>query len=320
MRAIRMHAIGGPEVLRLDQIDTPVPGPGQVLVKVEAAGIAYGDVMKREGGFGQELPLPSGLGLQVAGTVMIHDLGEAAPAPGTRVMALVEHGYAEYALASAVTPLPAGIEFNSAATLPVQGVTAYQTLREAGGLRQGESVLVHAAAGGVGSLAVQLAKLLGARLVIGTASQPKKLAHISGLGAVAIDYHSDDWPRKVLDATGGQGVDLVLDSVGGSVAARSLDCLAPFGRMVNFGAASGSPAQVSSMSLMPKNLSLTGYALPGRLQQPGGVEAAIEELLRYIAAGRLEVAIGQVFPLEKADEAHRAIGRRNTTGMTVLVP
>ncbi|MGP3937765.1 quinone oxidoreductase family protein [Nonomuraea sp. KM88] len=322
MKAIRMHAVGGPEVLRLDDVDVPSPGPNQVLVKVAAAGIAYGDVMKRQGGFGQELPLPAGLGLQVAGTVAALGREVSAPEPGSRVMAWVDHGYAEYALAAApaVVPLPDTVDFQSAATLPVQGVTAYQTLHDAGRLRQGESVLVHAGAGGVGSIAVQLARLLGAAVVIGTASRQGKLDHIRALGAIAVDYTGDDWPSQILEATRGRGVDLVLDSIGGSVAARSLECLAPFGRMVSFGVVGGSPADVSSMSLMHGNLSFIGYGLPGQMQRQDRVAAAVGELLDMLAAGRLKVAVGQAFPLERADQAHRAIGERSTTGMTVLLP
>ncbi|MEV4113269.1 zinc-binding dehydrogenase [Nonomuraea sp. NPDC049695] len=322
MRAIQMHAVGGPEVLRLDEIDVPMPGAGQVLLKVEAAGVTYGDVMKRQGGFGPGLPLPAGLGLVAAGRIAAAGADVSAPAQGSRVMAWVEHGYAEYALASAsaVVPLPDAVDVREATALPVQGVTAYQTLHDAARLQPGESVLVHAAAGGVGNLAVQFARLHGAGTVIGTASRPGKLGHIRGLGAVAVDYTDEKWPQQVLDATDGKGVDVVLDSVGGDIAARSLECLAPFGRLVSFGAASGSPAAVAGMSLMFNNQSIIGYGLPGQMQKPGRLAEVVQELVRLLAGGELAVTIGQELSLEEAEQAHRAIAGREVVGATVLLP
>ncbi|MGV0715748.1 quinone oxidoreductase [Mycolicibacterium sp. XJ662] len=321
MKAIRMHGFGDPDVLHLDEVDVPRPGDDQVLIKVEAAGVAYGDVMKRQGVFGQDLPLPVGLGLQIAGEVAELGEGVSGPAPGTRVIAWVEHGYAQYAVAPTanVVPIPNGVEFTDAAVLPVQGLTAYQTLLEAGNLQPGESVLVHAAAGGVGGLVVQLARLRRAD-VIGTASTPDKLRHIGESGATAVDYTRDDWPQRVRDATGGRGVDLILDSVGGAVTTRSLECLAPFGRMVSFGAASGSLADIPTMALMQNNASVTGYSLDGWLSRRDRRDTAVERLLGYVATRQLNVPVAQEFPLEKAAEAHRAIGDRNTVGATVLVP
>jgi NADPH2:quinone reductase len=321
MKAIRMHAFGGPDVLRLDEVDVPEPGAGQVLIKVVAAGVTFGDVMKRRGAFGQDVPLPSGLGIEVSGTVAGAGRGGNGLATGAPVMAWVEHGYAEYAVApaAAVVPLPDGVDLRTAAALPVKGLTAYQTLRDAGGLGKGESVLVHAAAGGVGTLAVQLASSLGARTVVGTTSQPRKLDHVHALGAVAVDYSRDDWPQQVLAATDGRGVDLVLDSVGGDTGARSFECLAPFGRMVSFGASSGAPVDVPGMALMHNNASIIGYSLMGWMQRPEQMSAAVEELLNELASGRLQVSV-DALPLAQAAEAHRAIDERSTLGSTVLLP
>lgn len=316
-----MHGFGGPEVLGVDEVDVPEPSPGEVLVKVAAAGVAYGDIMKRQGGFGSDLPLPAGIGLQVAGTLAALGSGVRSPALGTRVMAFVDHGYAEYAIAPAAAAftLPDSVQYSSAAALPVQGLTAYQTLRDTGRLQPGESVLVHAAAGGVGSLAVQLARLLGAETVIGTASRPAKLDHIRGLGTTAVDYTETDWPQQVLEATGGRGVNIVLDSVGGRVGSQSLECLAPFGRIVVFGAASGLPAEVPSMALMHNNQSITGYSLGAWLGRGDRVSTAMNALVGHVAAGRLTVPVLQEFPLEKAEEAHRVIALRDTIGATALL-
>ncbi|HWD81360.1 MAG TPA: zinc-binding dehydrogenase [Kribbella sp.] len=322
MKAIRMHGFGGPEVLRLDEIDVPEPDAGEVLVQVAVASVTYGDIMKRSGAFGDQLPLPAGLGLEVAGTVAALGPGLTTPPVGTPVLAWVDSGYAEYALApaAAVVALPDGVDLRSAAVLPVKGTTAYQTLRRAGGLQAGESVLVHAAAGGVGSLALQIARLLGAETVIGTASSSAKLDHIRELGAIAVDYTTDDWPQRVLEASGGRGVDLVLDSVGGSVARRTFDCLAPFGRMVSFGAAGGTPVEVNAMSLITRNQSVTGYSLIGPLQRPEPVSTDIKELLDHLGAARLHVTIANALPLAEAAEAHRAISDRRTIGSTLLLP
>lgn len=323
MKAIRMHGFGGPEVLRVDEIDRPVPGRDQVLIKVAAAGVAYGDVMKRQGALGTHLALPSAVGMEVAGTIADRGDGVDGLNPGTRVVAWVEHGYADYALARAdsVVPVPDEVDLRSAACLPVQGMTAYQVLREAGGLHIGEAVLVHAAAGGVGSLAVQLARLLGARTVVGTASRPEKLAYVRELGAdAAVNYTQANWVEQVLEATEGRGVELVLESVGGDVARHSLDCLTPFGRMVSFGAASGSPAEIPTMALMMANKSVVGYSLDGWLSKIDRTAEAMEQLLHFLGTGELRVTIGATFPLDGAAEAHRAIAERRTIGKTLLLP
>jgi NADPH2:quinone reductase len=279
--------------------------------------------MKRQGAFWQDLPVPCGLGLEIAGTVAALGPDTSGPATGTRVMARVDEGYAEYAVAPVTdtTPLPDNVDCLSAAALPIKGLTAYQVLRDAGDLSSGQSVLIHAAAGGVGSLAVQLARLLGADRVIGTASTHAKLEHIRALGATAaINYTDDNWLDQVIDATGGRGVDLVLDSVGGDIASRSVECLAPFGRMVSYGAAGGVPAQVASMSLMHNNLSLVGYSIGARLADAKHVSSEARQLLEYVSAGQVTVPIGCTLPLEKAAEAHRAIGDRETIGTVVLTP
>jgi NADPH:quinone reductase len=322
MKAVRMHGFGGPDVLSLDDVDVPEPGAGELLVEVAAVAVTYGDVMKRSGAFGHELPLPAGLGLEIAGTVAAMGPDVAGPSVGMPVLAWVESGYAEYAVApaAAVVPLPDGVDLRSAAVLAVKGITAYQTLRSTGGLQPGGSVLVHAAAGGVGSLAIQLARLLGAEIVIGTASSPAKLDYVRELGTIAIDYTVDEWPEQVLKANGGHGVDLVLDSVGGTIARQSFDCLAPFGRMVSFGAAGGSPVEVNAMSLMAQNQSVAGYSLRGPLLRPEPVTTDIRVLLDHLAAGRLDATIGAALPLAQAAEAHRAISERRTVGSTLLLP
>lgn len=323
MLAIRIHETGGPEVMRLEEVETPTPAQGEVLVKIAAAGVNYADLAQRNGAYLTRTQTPMTLGFEAAGTIAAHGPGVTTPATppvGTRVIAFVNGGYAEYATASAVIPIPESLDFTHAAAFAVQGLTAYQTLRESGRLTAGESVLVQAAAGGVGTLAVQLARLMGAGKVIGTASSERKLELVRRLGAdAAINYTQDDWVEQVKKATGGRGVDIVLEVVGGEVAEKSLQCLAPFGRLVVIGAASGQRPQFSGVQLMYKNLSVVGYWLAAWMNRPDRIAVATVELMQYLASGNLEIVVGHTFPLAQAAEAHRAIAERKTTGKVVLL-
>ncbi len=232
MKAIRINETGGPEVMHLEEIETPVPGEGEVLIKVAAVGVNYADLAQRQGAYLTRTRTPMTLGVEVAGTVAELGPGVRTPAEGSRVVAYVNGGYAEYAVAQATTviPIPPNLDFIQAAAFPVQGLTAYQLLRESAHIQPGESVLVHAAAGGVGTLAVQLAKLMGAGIVAGTASNSSKLDLIRKLGAdAAINYTEENWVEQVKNATRGQGTDIILEMVGGEIAEQSLKCLAPFG-------------------------------------------------------------------------------------------
>jgi NADPH2:quinone reductase len=312
MQAIRIHETGGPEVMRL----------GEVLIKIAAAGINYADLAQRQGTYLTRTRTPMILGFEAAGTVAALGPGVTSPTVGTQVSAFVSGAYAEYAVAgaSSIIPIPESLDFASAAAFPVQGLTAYQILRDSGRLQQGESVLVHAAAGGVGTLAVQIARLLGAGKVIGTASNAEKLDLVRSLGAdAAINYTQDDWVAQVKQATDGKGVDIVLEMVGGKIAEQSLNCLAPFGRMVVFGAASGDPLRLTATQLMYKNLSVTGYWLSAMLNYPEHMVPAITGLMQYLAQGKLQIVVGQTFPLAEAAAAHQAIANRTTTGKVVLL-
>jgi len=200
MKAIRINETGGPEVMHLEEIETPIPGEGEVLIKVAAAGVNYADLAQRQGAYLTRTRTPMTLGVEVAGTVAALGPGVSTPAEGGRVVAYVNGGYAEYALAQATTviPIPPSLDFPQAAAFPVQGLTAYQLLRESAHIQPGESVLVHAAAGGVGTFAVQLAKLMGAGIVVGTASNSSKIDLIRKLGAdAAINYTEDNWVEQV---------------------------------------------------------------------------------------------------------------------------
>ena len=324
MKAIRVHKPGGPEVLRLEDVETPEPGAGQVSIKAEAAGVNYADTGVRRGmWFGpHQAKMPLTPGFEVAGTVAALGEGVEGLAEGNRVAAVLESGgYAGYAVADAsmVVEIPDGVEFHAAsAALLVQGITAYGVLHDAARLQGGESVLVQAAAGGVGSLAVQLARLAGAGTIVGTAGSAEKRDLVLSLGAdCAVDYEREDWVEQVLEATGGSGVHVVLESVGGEVGAQAFECLAPLGRLVMFGAASGRPMPPPDLMRMNvKGQSLVGFG--GPWIRPGRAQAAREEISRYLRDGYLRV-VGPSFPLAEAAEAHRAIEGRATVGKVVLL-
>ena len=322
MKAIRINETGGPEVMRLEEIETPVPKEGQALIKVAAAGINFADLAQRQGAYLTRTRTPMTMGAEFAGTVDALGPGVSTPAVGTRVAGVGEGAYAEYVIAqaSSLIPIPPNLDFAHAAAFPVQGLTAYQLLHDSARLQPGESVLVHAAAGGVGTLAVQLAKLLGAGTVVGTASNADKLALVRRLGAdAAINYTEADWVEQVKQVTNGKGTDIILEMVGGSISEQSLLCLAPFGRMVIFGAASGHIAQFTGIQLMYKNQSIIGYWLTSQLQHTDRIAAAAMELMQYLASGRLEIVVGQTFPLAEAEQAHKAIAERKTVGKVVLL-
>ena len=232
MKAVRFHQTGGPEVLVLEDVPIPTPGSGEILIRVEAAGINYADAMRRNGDpYAEPSPTPYVPGIEVAGTVEAHGPGVDAPAVGTSVFASPAWGgYAQYVMAAAarVMPLPAGPTSVLAATLVVQGLTAALVLRQAGRLVAGETVTVEAAAGGVGSVAVQLAGLFGASKVIGLAGNAEKCTRARQLGAdEAIDYTDPSWPQAVWRLTGGRGSDLLLEMTGGATLSRALQALAP---------------------------------------------------------------------------------------------
>lgn len=329
MKAVVINAYGTPDVLEVTDVDAPSPGPGQVLVRVEAVAVNYADIVRRRNDpYPVPTPLPSILGGEVAGYVEAVGGGVSHLKKGDRVFALLggggKGGYAQYAVAEAaqVISLPADFDFDIACTLVVAGVTAYQTLAEAGRLQPGESVFIPGAVGGVGSYALQLAKILGAGLVIGGASTPERREELLRRGADhAVDYTQEDWPERVKELTGGQGADVILDMAGGKVFDQSLTALAPFGRLVVYGTASRERSVLTPQALMGKNQSVIGYYVgqwfAGR---PDRSLAAFRALIDLIQAGQLTVAIGARLPLSGAPEAHRLMETRRATGKIVLKP
>ncbi|MBC8139879.1 MAG: zinc-binding dehydrogenase [Armatimonadetes bacterium] len=325
MKAIQVTQSGAPDVLQIIETPTPTPGAGEVLVKVAAAGINFADLMAREGKYPPAPKPPFVNGMEVAGVVESVGAGVESVKTGTRVFGMVNFGgYAEYALLAAnrSVPLPDGVDFATATALLVQGLTAYFLLEEAR-LAPGESVLVNAAAGGVGSLAVQIAKLKGAGVVVGTASTEDKRRMVTELGAdAAVDYTQSGWSKSVLDATGGKGVDVFLDATG-EVAGEGFDTLANGGRWMVYGAQSGNASDLTGeriFTMLFKSQSLTGYVLYRNTANPESVAKALTEMLGWVVSGKLKVETGSRFALADAAQAHIAIADRKTTGKVVLEP
>lgn len=323
MRAIVVNEPGPPEVLRVEEVEVPSPGRDEILIKVVVAGVNFADVGMRAGMMGgpHAMKLPYTPGFEVTGTVSAVGDGVARISEGERVAAVLPAGgYAEYAVVAAesVVGVPEGSGFADASALLVQGLTAYGVLHDSARVREGEGVLVTAAGGGVGTLAVQLAKLAGADPVIATAGGREKLDLALSVGADhAFDYTDDGWVDGVLGVTGGRGADVVLECVGGEVGARAYDCLAPLGRLVTFGAASGEGLRPPDMwQLNLKGQTVGGYG--GPWIRPGAATTAREAVSGYLRNGGLRVVRGASFPLEEASEAHRAIEGRRTTGKVLL--
>ncbi|MDH5021232.1 quinone oxidoreductase family protein [Halobacterium rubrum] len=324
MLAIEVTEFGDDSVLEEVERDRPEPGPGEVLLDVEAVGVNFADVMQRRGHYHGGPEPPYVPGMEAAGTVEATGAGVEDREAGDRVVAMLDGGaYAEYATApaQALFDVPESISFAEAAGFPVQFLTAYLCLHDWGELDEDDDVLVQAAAGGVGTAATQLASHHGAE-VYGTASTSEKLELAERLGCDhPINYTETDFAEETDDLTDGDGLDLILDGVGGDTFRESVDALAPFGTIVAYGAASGEPGTVDTATLLFGNKSVEGFHL-GRATQldPERVFAAVPELSAMLASGDLEVVVGQTFALADAADAHRALENRETTGKVVLEP
>jgi NADPH:quinone reductase len=322
MKAARFHEIGGPEVLRVEDVDKPKPGPGQALVKVHVVGVNFADTLLRRGAYISQPSLPETPGYEAAGTVEEVGPGVESRLVGQRVVALAEHCYAEYVSAPAegLIPLPDAVSFETGAAFPVQALTAYHMLFTVDKVDARKTVLVHAAAGGVGLAAIQMAKLAGARVFGTTSSQDKaRLAKEMGADEVIL-YNETNFAEEVHRLTSGRGVDLVLDSVGKATQEGSMKSLAPFGHLVSYGIASGVPDPVEIPPLYEKSLKVSAFWLFTVLRIPEVARAGVEQVLSWITAGQLRLHIGLKLPLGQAAEAHRRMEARETVGKILLIP
>jgi NADPH2:quinone reductase len=316
MRAIQCARFGGPEVLELVELPEPAPGDGQLLVDVHAAGLNFADVGRIAGTYRPAPELPFVPGTEVVG---------ADPA-GRRVLATVfgGGGFAQRALVAAqdAVVVPDEVPDGAALALLVQGLTAWHVLRNSARVRPGETVVVNAAAGGVGSLAVQLARHFGAGRVIATASTPQRRELATALGAdAAVDGAAEGYAARILDANGGRPVDVVLESIGGRVFSAGLEVLGAFGRLVTFGNASreGRPA-VDPGGLAERNLSVAGFWLRPALEVPGAYEEPLREMFGLVAAGVLRPQAGAEYALHETGRAVADLLARRTTGKVLIRP
>ena len=322
MKAVCIHQFGGPEVLQYEEVPTPTPGPGQVLVKLAAAGLNYIDVYQRTGHYSNTLPYT--MGLEGSGTVaavgpQVTSFKAGEPVAYTGVPG----AYAEYALvpAESLVRMPAGLDVTVGAAAMLQGMTAHYLAYTTYPLQPGESCLTHAAAGGVGLLLVQMAKQCGAR-VFGTVSTEEKAALAREAGAdEAILYTRQDFETEIKRLTNGHGVNVVYDSVGKTTFEKSLHCLKPLGYLVLYGQSSGPVAPFDPAVLSAKgSLFLTRPSLFHYIADRVSLEKRAGDVLSWIASGQLKMRIEFTFPLANVAEAHRSLEGRKTTGKVLLIP
>ncbi len=321
MKAVRIHEFGDVDVLQWEDAPDPTPRPQQVLIKVESAGVNYADLMRRSGGYpGPDLP--SALGLEAAGSVV--EVGDEVTGitVGQRVMAMGPGGQAEYVAVNGnfVFPYPESLDPVQAGGMPIVFLTSYHLLKTRGHLQVGDTVLVQAAASGVGTVAVQMAKAWGAR-VIATASTQDKLDLARSLGAdVTINYTTHDFEAEVSEQTAGRGVELVLECVGGPVLEKSVRCVASYGRLLTYGNASGTPASLEAADIFPTNRTVVGFSM-GR--SPLGSldhKSAMDEMFPMISRGEIRLVVDQVRPMSQVADAHRHLAARGSRGKVILTP
>jgi len=324
MKAVELNGFEGLSSLQVVDVEQPTPGANEVLLEVKAAGLNFAEIEMTKGKYPAGKKLPFVMGFEAAGVVV--DAGAQAKnvKVGDRVTAIVSSGgYAEYATADAgfAIPIPDGVSFAEATTIPIHGVAAYALLKLAAKPQPNESLLIQAAGGGVGLYLVQLAKILGVKKVIALASSTEKTDLVTSLGVdVAINYSHANWADQVREATDGKGVDVVLEAASGDVGAESFKLAAPFGRIVMFGAKNIhdtiSSAQIRQ--LVYQNQSLVGFNIP--TQRAEQIADCIPDLLTWIAQGKLKLFANSSFALADVKAAFEALSSRRTIGKVVLIP
>ena len=323
-KAVCINQHGGPDELKLVEVQVGEPGPGEIRIRHKAVGLNYIDVYQRAGMY--KLSMPAPMGMEASGIIEAVGEGVTHLQVGDRAAYASQPpgSYCELRVmpAKCVCKLPDAISFETGAAMMLKGLTAQYLLRRTqpqGGLRAGDFVLFHAAAGGVGLIACQWARAMGLQL-IGTAGSDEKCALAKKHGAAfAINYRTEDFVARVKDITAGQGVKVVYDSVGKDTFDKSLDCLSPFGLMASFGAASGPVEPFSPAILGPKgSLFVTRQTLFTHIATREGTQAMADDLFEMVTSGKIEILIDQRFPLAQVADAHRALEARKTTGCTVL--
>ncbi len=323
MKAMVVVKRNGRGELVLEDVPDPLAGEGQVAIRMEGTAVSFGDIEMRQGDYHTPRKPPVIPGHDVVGTLVALGPGTTGFRVGERVTAISLTGsYAEIVVAPAAVTwsVPDEIDIISAASFPTNGVTSYNLLTMAGRLTAGESVLIHAAAGGVGTTTCQLAKLLGAGTVIGTVGDESKADLACSLGCDhVILYRTEDLASRVMSITGGKGADLILDSIGGSATEQSLACLAPWGRIVAYGRSGGIAGQIPTDLLHAGNKSAIGYSTGGyRYARPEALRPARDAVLGYLRSKQLKMVVSAQFPLSEANAALDLVASRKSTGRVVL--
>jgi NADPH2:quinone reductase len=321
MQAVRVKAFGGVDQLEMIETPDPIPGPEELLVHVKACGLNYADVVQREGLYPGGPKPPYFAGAEAAGIVKAYGPGASTPPVGARVAVIAPSGmHAEHVVVKSTSSLllPESMTFSEGAAFPIQYLTAYHSLTTVAHAVAGETVLIHAAAGGVGTAAVQIAKLLGLR-VVATASTAEKRARLRHLNADSVaDY--DEFEAACRAITSGHGPDLILETVGGEVFRRSLSLLPPLGRLVVIGIAGKQLQSLDTVKLLFRSQGVMGFHLSSVLRQPQLLAASLTRLLAWFDDGRLKIQIGHTLPLSEIRRAHELLASRQSYGKIVLIP
>lgn len=321
MKAVRIEEFGDLGVLQWKDVPEPTIRPGQVIIKVDSSGVNYADIMRRQGNYpGPDLP--STLGLEAAGTITEVGEGVDGLSVGQRVMGMGPQGNAEYVSVNAnfVFPYPETVDPVHAGGMPIVFLTAYHLLKTRGQVQPGDTVLIQAGASGVGTVAIQLAKAFGAR-VITTASSTEKLDLARSLGAdETINYVAQDFEEEVRQMTNGNGVELILECVGGQVLEKSVRCVASYGKLISYGNASGTQASLAGSDIFAANRTVIGFSMgrspAGRLDHP----AAMAELFPMLSEGKVRLVVDRVLPMSEVAQAHQHLSNRGTHGKVILTP
>ncbi len=322
MKTIVVSKFGGPDVLSIEEVAVPEPGAEQVRVKVGACGLNYADIMQREGMYPNGPKPPFGAGFEIAGTIDAIGSGVKGLKVGDAVMGFCENGYSEFVVSdpNRLMPVPPGMDLKSASAIPCQYLTAYHALLTLGELKAGQTVLLQAAAGGLGTVMVQIARNVGAT-VIGTSSTDEKCELIASLGCEhAINYTRKDFVQEVKRITNGAGCELIVESVGGDVFDMSMKCLKRRGRLITLGAASRQPATGNAISLLANNFTVSGFHLMAYMTDGPAMANAMRDLYKWLEEGKLRIIVKHEFPLESAAEAQEFVSARKSVGKVVLIP
>jgi NADPH:quinone reductase len=321
MKAVLVTEFGGTETLKVSSVELPSLKDNEVLIRVVKTSVNFADIKARYGKKGASLPFIPGL--DAAGIIEQVGSGVTGLFEGQKVIAFPKNGtYAEFAVASPelIFPIPDGLDFTTAAAYPVVSFLSHQLLFNVARIQKGETVLIHAAAGGVGTTAIQLAKLLGAGTVIGTVGNPdkRKIAEESGADYV-ICYKEEDFSQSVNSITDGKGADIILDSVAGNITEKSLDCLAPYGRLVHFGNSGGKTGKILTSDLHSRCRSVLGFSLgTTRKKRPHLLHDTAKEVLSLLVNEKLKIKVGHEFPLDDAAKAHELMESRLNLGKIIL--